>query len=285
MSLSFCHSYSLLVPAGTPPAGGYDLTGFCLLQLRSLVMLYCAGICAEARLREAVVSSLEIKQTKAAIEVLLSSLCDSIVTLNEDLRIMGPTTKLSALLLSALIPEGSSFVDLMPNEDAEAFCQHMRVEGRKDHALSLNVRLRTSGGAAVPVRLYHIPFSGLMDAKAKHLVGVVEMDTTGIKEVIECFDDDPASLVVEAPYIGVPTSSSSSSRAGHADSMVTAVEAPPVYIKPPIAKLNASVLELLSARHAQPAGHRTHWHVVFEPDDNESRSSSTSSTRSTEASC
>ncbi|CAK0829185.1 unnamed protein product, partial [Prorocentrum cordatum] len=113
-------------------------------------------------------------QALRTAEGLLSSLCDAVVHLDEDLRIKGPSPRLAGLLLrqSSHALAGVPFADMSASPaEAKRLLGFLRRD--REGSGSLHTSLRDSNASAVKVQLYHM--RGLdVDDRAFHVVGVCE---------------------------------------------------------------------------------------------------------------
>eukprot|EP00403_Amphidinium_massartii_P020908 CAMPEP_0178393652 /NCGR_PEP_ID=MMETSP0689_2-20121128/12297_1 /TAXON_ID=160604 /ORGANISM="Amphidinium massartii, Strain CS-259" /LENGTH=547 /DNA_ID=CAMNT_0020014249 /DNA_START=158 /DNA_END=1801 /DNA_ORIENTATION=- len=149
-----------------------------------------AGIRAE-------IDATRSKEFVKAAETLLSSLCEAVVHLSEDLDIKRNCPRLSALLLhdQRWLENSSSmsFCDLMPYEDdKEAFRAFMlRSNDSEGIAQTMHTTLRDSFSLPVAVQLFHTKLVEA-DGNVVHLVGV--RDSGGEREappVEDSFEEEP----------------------------------------------------------------------------------------------
>lgn len=148
-------------------------------------------------------ASLEAQMLRTA-GGLLSTICDAVVHLGEDLRIKGPSPSLAGLLLqsSGKAFAGCLFPDLSANAaEAERVLDFLRRD--EEGSGSLHASLRDSNASIVNVQLYHV--RGLdVDDRVFHVVGVCED--------VESFREPPAASMA-ATLFGQPRGWSNQTRA------------------------------------------------------------------------
>ena len=157
---------------------------------------------------EALLEARQSNRTRALVHRLLSAMCDCMVHLDSELRIVEPCPKLSSLLLrsSATSPLlAQSFLQFMPPDEHERFIQHIRNEELQQAsscgnaaaadllAFSLHLNLVDANGVLVPIEIFS-SFVRDIDGTAFHLVGIKE--DVGISSPMLAAQPPPKSIVV-----------------------------------------------------------------------------------------
>jgi len=116
------------------------------------------------------------KVQHSAVTSLLNMVCDAVVELDDDLRMAGDCPALSSALFHGqakglcgqplkefvFVDDQAHFEDKVASQDTLAAAAKM-----------FHVRLRDSWGNAVPMELFHVPFSGVGE-ETRHLIGLRE---------------------------------------------------------------------------------------------------------------
>jgi len=144
-----------------------------------LVMMITTLFCFEVTLTSSAATHVKERSTQgqhSAVTSLLNMVCDAVVELDDDLRMAGDCPALSSALFHGqakglcgqplkefvFVDDQAHFEDKVASQDTLAAAAKM-----------FHVRLRDSWGNAVPMELFHVPFSGVGE-ETRHLIGLRE---------------------------------------------------------------------------------------------------------------
>lgn len=163
---------------------GRDYKFWCILEeLMTFCVISATTFALESRnFSEARASTEEaaVRTERSAVRALLDTLCDVVVELNTDLRIVDRMSTLTTWLLHATSRSlrGCQLQDFMPMEEDRVAYMSLLHHGRPpDHASaavsSVRVRMRDSLNNTMHVELFPVKFAG-SDGRPRHLVGLRE---------------------------------------------------------------------------------------------------------------
>lgn len=129
---------------------------------------------AEAR---ALVGEMEASRSEAAVQNLLSLMCDAVVPLDPELKLRGPCPRLHAMLCrGAPLPTDTdtpSFTKYIREDDLVRFQEFVQSAWQQGQASSIHIHLLDAMSNAVPVQLFH---TSVLDnnLQQNHLIGIQE---------------------------------------------------------------------------------------------------------------
>ncbi len=158
----------------------------CVAREVCISTMVCASVwflesCDAAELR----ARIEVRREsleKSAVNTLLAGLCDAVVLLDQEHRILEASPQLSALLLSkATTLPGKDFACLLDGDgEQQRFREHMARASESEvgdgqiHAKALHITLRDSCGAPVRVRILHALVRNELDAPPSTLMCICD---------------------------------------------------------------------------------------------------------------
>eukprot|EP00928_Gymnodinium_smaydae_P062400 TRINITY_DN46277_c0_g1_i1.p1 TRINITY_DN46277_c0_g1~~TRINITY_DN46277_c0_g1_i1.p1 ORF type:complete len:609 (+),score=51.33 TRINITY_DN46277_c0_g1_i1:25-1851(+) len=205
--------------------GANHLVHFVKDEIVATAAIWAASSSLENRLRGEATAVVLEKQSSLAMQIvdsLLGALCDAVVYLNSRLEIVGDVRMLEAMLLRqggrGLV--GSDFTSLLVEEDRPQFSNHFQTSaGLTAVVTAFHVRLRSSMGTRVAVRLYSAGFQRL-DGQCGYVVGICEASR---EEACRDMFPQPCQQVTAAPV--APMSCLSEAEAGSQASKSTCSQA------------------------------------------------------------
>jgi hypothetical protein len=139
-----------------------------------------------------------LARSEATVHRLLSAMCDAVVHLGSDCRILHPCPKLEVLLLKSRTHsglQGTPFMDLLDSSERDRFDHFLSsvtnepsghdVVDPEDMACTLHLHMRDATGTKVPVQIFH---GSCLDINEQicHLVGIREdQETASRREATE----------------------------------------------------------------------------------------------------
>jgi len=179
--ISFSLLNSLFMPLPELQGGGYIywIVGMLLLNLLH-----------EASLRQCCSASLLAEETSAANQSLLSSVCDEVIDLDEQLNVLTEAHKLESLLMrsgTSSLLRGTCITDLMGQGDKTAFKDFLVSSSN----LPFQLHLRDASSQQVKFELYHTVLTGNTTC---HRIGLRELDDwsqRGVTDLRECSNPAP----------------------------------------------------------------------------------------------
>jgi len=178
-----------------------DVSDVTPLQVRGWLMLEAAWgtamVCFSWTLQRSVQASLqkdiEAKMSQgeqSAVSSLLNMVCDVVIELDAQLRLVGPSRTLCDFLLrgSTQTLEGASFLDLLPKEEDRAMFDQGLPSDSGAHSVRFN--LRDGNGTLIQVDMFHSCFEG-PDGKCRYFAGLSE-----------CRDNGPPAARLPSEFAG-----------------------------------------------------------------------------------
>eukprot|EP00445_Apocalathium_hangoei_P066796 CAMPEP_0204113056 /NCGR_PEP_ID=MMETSP0361-20130328/3431_1 /ASSEMBLY_ACC=CAM_ASM_000343 /TAXON_ID=268821 /ORGANISM="Scrippsiella Hangoei, Strain SHTV-5" /LENGTH=403 /DNA_ID=CAMNT_0051063359 /DNA_START=26 /DNA_END=1233 /DNA_ORIENTATION=+ len=145
-----------------------------VVALIVILLAFEANLISNAR-RE--VKERSTQGQRSAVASLLSTVCDAVLELDDELRMVGDSLALSNALFHGQARGllGKPLKQLVVGDDQLFFEEKMasQDESSTDVANMFHVRLCDSWGNSVPMELFHVPFRG-MGGEMRHLVGLRE---------------------------------------------------------------------------------------------------------------
>lgn len=171
----------------------------CVMVASITLCTWLAAAFTRAQVRAAL-AAMTSAQAETTAHRLLSAMCDAVVKLGPDLRLLAPSPKLAALLLRPHMRDGfcgGSLLDLVCADDRESVRSHLGggpacgAEGLPPQreppevAPTFGARFRDANGSQVPVQLYYSRFSDCHHP-ACCVVGIRECEEAGGRAVPDC---------------------------------------------------------------------------------------------------
>mmetsp|Transcript_134826 Transcript_134826/g.430608 ORF Transcript_134826/g.430608 Transcript_134826/m.430608 type:complete len:577 (-) Transcript_134826:235-1965(-) len=150
-----------------------------------LVMMITTLFCFEVTLTSNAATHVKERSTQgqhSAVTSLLNMVCDAVVELDDDLRMAGDCPALSTALFHGQAKGlcGQSLKEFVCGDDQAHFEDEVASQDTPAAAAKMfHVRLRDSWGNAVPMELFHVPFSGV-GQETRHFIGLREHSDTQI---------------------------------------------------------------------------------------------------------
>ncbi|CAJ1447032.1 unnamed protein product [Effrenium voratum] len=169
----------------------------------SLSLVLMVAYCFVRRLADLQAASglalLEVQAEKRAFVMLLSSVCDAVVELDEDLKIVGDSRHLHCWLLHGRegSPEDEELQQFVKETDRALFLKEIRRERQGiTTAAAFHLKMRDSAGTTVPVECFHVRFQSTIGER--HLLGMREYGESCLQSTQSTSSTAvPASHVVE----------------------------------------------------------------------------------------
>lgn len=137
-----------------------------------IVGMLLLNLLHEASLRQCCSASLLAEETSAANQSLLSSVCDEVIDLDEQLNVLTEAHKLESLLMrsgTSSLLRGTCITDLMGQGDKTAFKDFLVSSSN----LPFQLHLRDASSQQVKFELYHTVLTGNTTC---HRIGLRELD-------------------------------------------------------------------------------------------------------------
>ncbi|CAE8602375.1 unnamed protein product [Polarella glacialis] len=168
---------------------------FIIQEMVSFVALCALSSMNDNRTQSEAKATIEARASRAfhtAIQMLLRTIYDLVIQLDQDLKLVEDAEALGGLLLhgSNRSLKGASLLDYMyGEEDKELFQAHlnqMPAGELQSMAIPLRLRLRDSSGRPLYVELLHSTFKDI-DAQTHHIIGIqeIEQNTAAPQELID----------------------------------------------------------------------------------------------------
>lgn len=136
-------------------------------------------------------ASLASENDAAAFQSMLSTLCDSVVKLNQDLQIEGPAPKLAHMMSSLANLQGRNFLDLFISKmEQKRFTDHIGTSCSAYWARTSSTGSLASttahhaslfnGESEVPVRIFHASLTDAESQLSHHLLGICHAPHDGM---------------------------------------------------------------------------------------------------------
>mmetsp|Transcript_134538 Transcript_134538/g.429710 ORF Transcript_134538/g.429710 Transcript_134538/m.429710 type:complete len:577 (+) Transcript_134538:120-1850(+) len=177
-----------------------------------LMMMITTLFCFEVTLTSSAATHVKERSTQgqhSAVTSLLNMVCDAVVELDDDLRMAGDCPALSTALFRGQTKGlcGQLLKEFVFGADQVHFEDQISSQDTPAAAAKMfHVRLSDSWGNAVPMELFHVPFSG-MGEEPRHLIGLREhsdahtnasLPTESLKESM----DSPSVVGARLAHLG-----------------------------------------------------------------------------------
>mmetsp|Transcript_134545 Transcript_134545/g.429738 ORF Transcript_134545/g.429738 Transcript_134545/m.429738 type:complete len:577 (+) Transcript_134545:120-1850(+) len=177
-----------------------------------LMMMITTLFCFEVTLTSNAATHVKERSTQgqhSAVTSLLNMVCDAVVELDDDLRMAGDCPALSTALFRGQTKGlcGQLLKEFVFGDDQKHFEEQISSQDTPAAAAKMfHVRLSDSWGNAVPMELFHVPFSGVGE-EPRHLIGLREhsdahtyasLPTESLKESM----DSPSVVGARLAHLG-----------------------------------------------------------------------------------
>jgi len=189
--VSFLMSFSLVARESNPDPG-IQISCFIVLEgLYAASAVCCAALASHAMWAQArkVIEAKAWSGERSATQELLHLVCDAVVELNEDLRIVEDVPKFAAMVTpgpSGTVVRGAELQQYMAKEeDRQRFQQLMTTYADSDGSSlpkALHASLRDSLGNLVNVEMFYVHFQDI-DLRRHYFVGIREFYDMPIPEM------------------------------------------------------------------------------------------------------
>ncbi|CAE8729513.1 unnamed protein product [Polarella glacialis] len=188
-------SFAMQDPNMESQFGYSPVLWFTIQETVSLVVLSSCCLMHQNRTQSEAQATIEARASRAfqsAIQMLLRTIYDVVIQLDQDLKLVGNAEALGGLLLHGCNRslKGASLLDYMyGEEDKELFQAHinqMPADELQTMAIPLRLRMRDSSGRPLYVELLHSTFKDI-DAQTHHIIGIqeIEQNKTAFEEILQ----------------------------------------------------------------------------------------------------
>mmetsp|Transcript_134554 Transcript_134554/g.429771 ORF Transcript_134554/g.429771 Transcript_134554/m.429771 type:complete len:579 (+) Transcript_134554:120-1856(+) len=177
-------------------------------ELVFLVMMITTLFCFEVTLTSSAATHVNERSMQgqySAVTSLLNMVCDAVVELDDDLRMAGDCPALSTALFRSQTKGlfGQLLKQFVFGDDQAHFEDQIASQDSPAAAAKMfHVRLSDSWGNAVPMELFHVPFSGVGE-EPRHLIGLREHSDTHIAASLPK-ESQTISMDISPSVVGAP---------------------------------------------------------------------------------